>query len=141
MFSCITEGYLRQIGWSEARHTDTALYERVLVENGFPVYPAQREFLARFGGLQSKERRPGGEPIFDFNVLLALDVIDSDMIGAHAVEVGSMLSPIGEMYHRYRILAMAETGAVYSLVDDDLCLIGMSGEEAVEYAVTRAHAA
>ena len=62
------------------------------------MYLAQRDFLVRFGGLPSKERKLSGEPHFDFDLPLALDAMDYAVVADSAAEVGSVLSPIGEMF-------------------------------------------
>ena len=123
---------MTQAGWKVGRKAWTVKYRAFLTGEGYTWFPAVADFLAEFGDLLIKFKREDGSS----------DTINLDACEAsagvwfpdyYAPRTGqTRFCAIGQAYSNHLLLFMDEAGRVYGGFDEYICLIGSSGEEAIE---------
>jgi hypothetical protein len=120
---------LRQAGWSEGRHADTAAAsEAFLREWRFPVHRAATEIIGEFDGLKCYAKDT--DSWLDFDVRGALMWSMPWQTPAFGWVIGQPICPVA--HGNGCILLMAESGEVVWLKDDWL---GYVREESFPYAL------
>ena len=123
---------LRSAGWSPERDTSSSVDEwaRRLGE-GFPIFPAARDALRRYGGLRVRQEGPGDERAresFDLDPVHC--VMYEDEFAEYGARLSTRLYPLGEAGGGHVFLAIAEDGRVYAFMED-LWLIGETIDDAI----------
>ena len=137
-FSDSTNRLLAAAGWTEGRTADTAPMEHTLRAKGFPVFPAQKRFLARFGGLafHNPAAVPPAAEDWHFRIDDALRHASAVTTAGYAKLLGAPVSVIGNGFGDYLLLVMDEDGRVYGGYDQVFLRVGDSGEDAIEALAT-----
>jgi len=134
-FSQSTLEYLTEAGWYIGRKASLIKYRAYLEGEGYTWFPKVAEFLEEFGDLLIKFRRASGEiNTLDFDACEASASFDSYWVREnYSKRLGrSQLCVIGQAYGSHLLLFMDDEGKVYGGFDEFLCLVDVSGEEAVE---------
>jgi|JI10StandDraft_1071094.scaffolds.fasta_scaffold305936_2 hypothetical protein len=136
-FSKVTTSYLEKAGWSNDRNFQNTLeYLNALNSEGYRVFGSVENFFKNFGGLVIKH--PHGkakekEDYFHFNVIKAIENYDSSWIlDEYSLQSGKELCIIGEAFRGNLVLCMSQDQNIYAGIDEDLYLVGVSIEEAIE---------
>ena len=130
-FSDKTQQYLDRARWNPERCVDTREFEEALAELGCPAFPAVREFLCRFGGLEFSE-------LFLSRVRLSFNFSEFEMACEENVKdyierIGKSVCLIGEILEFESMLFMDASGKVYQVYPYSApFLLGNSGEEAID---------
>jgi hypothetical protein len=133
-FSPATLSYLTKAGWYAGRKVSLIKYRAYLDGEGYAWFPAVATFLEEFGELRIKfERRKQFETL-DLTACEASDNFDSQWVKKdYAQRIGrTQFCVIGQAYGAHLLLFMDDTGQVYGGFDDFLCVIGSSGQNAIE---------
>ncbi len=104
---------------------------------GFPLFPAARDALARYGGISVRQSGAGEEcarETFELIPLLALG--EEEFFREVGSRVGTRLYPLGEAGGGHLFLAISTEGRVFAFMDDDIWLLGESMEEGLEALVS-----
>lgn len=126
---------LQSAGWTGTYRMDASAIAKSLRDLGITVFPAWMAFVERFGGLRLTYPHFRDPTISDhchFDAVAAANGIFPDRLKAWELRLGLPLGPIGEAFHDHMTLVMTPSGDVYAGMDDVLCRIARSGEEAVD---------
>jgi hypothetical protein len=134
-FSPSTVKYLTEAGWYAGRKVSLINYRACLEGEGYTLFPKAAEFLEEFGDLLVKFRRESGDvDTMNFDACEASASFDSYWVKEnYAKRIGrSQFCLIGLAHGSHLLLFMDDEGKVYGGFDEFLCLIDVSGEEAIE---------
>lgn len=134
-FSPSTVQYLTEAGWYAGRKVSLIKYRAYLEGEGYTWFLKAAEFLEEFGDLLIKFRRESGDvDTLNFDACEASASFDSYWVKEnYAKRIGrSQFCVIGLAYGSHLLLFMDDEGKVYGGFDEFLCLIDVSGEEAIE---------
>lgn len=107
--------------------------ERCLFREGHGVFPAVREFLARFGDLViAYPRKDGSTDELDFRAENAAIAAPVERVAPCSAELGVELCPVGEYYWGHFKIMIAADGQMVAAFGSLINRLGRSAEEAVE---------
>jgi hypothetical protein len=125
---------LARAGWTRGRRIDIAPQLRQLEAEGYTVFEAVRDFLARFGGLRLTYphfRVPEHDDSCHFDAAEAAGRVSKHTVQRYTETIGKPVCPIGAAFHDHMVLMMTEQGVVYAAFEGALVRIADSGVEAI----------
>jgi hypothetical protein len=135
-FSQSTIEYLTEAGWYAGRKVSLIKHRAYLEGEGYSWFPKVVNFLEEFGDLLIQFKRESGEiDTLNFDACEASANFDSYWVNknyAKRIEQHSQFCVIGQAHGSHLLLFMNDEGKVYGGFDEFLCLIDISGEEAIE---------
>jgi hypothetical protein len=139
IFSKSTLAILHSAGWSEEYRHDTTEDERLLKEEGYPIFPVILEFLKRFGGIHFRypHRVNYGTEFASFGAVAAVASTFFENVQIDVEELGVPLCLVGICYSGNMWVMMDEEGYVYTDYGSEMFLLGTSGEDAIEALCTK----
>lgn len=133
-FSPGVEHILLTAGWYPGRTVDPSAWINQLEREGLRCSPAAEDVLRTLGGIRVEPPEPTGAAIgtepFDFRPLEVASG-ESDRFPGWEAKAGTPLFPLGAAYS-WCILLMAPDGRVFLGVANEILLVGMTIQEALD---------
>ena len=122
---------LASSGWFEDRNVDTADFEKLCRENGYPILDEVLRFVRKFSGIAGEHKafRVSAMDRFDFNSCQAIRNIPKERVDVYSIRFGQLMVPVGEACNSHLILMVSSGGNLLGAYDDFLCELGDSIEE------------
>ena len=135
---------LTKAGWSPDRIVPVSPFISASAAAGYELHAAAARFLERFGGLvvrfdYEKKLWSGSvvlHRMFHFDVGKAIRE-SAESTAEYRLWIGKPVCVIGDSNMGNSLLLMDVNGCVYAGSDEYLCVIGESGEDAIEALCTR----
>jgi hypothetical protein len=137
-FSKNVQTVLLEAGWMPGRFAknEMEIWNRKLTSKEFELFPAARDVLLEFGGLNVVQHGPGDEFAREpFNLDPLIGEYEADFFVSYSKVIGEKLFPLGENIGGYALLAIGESGKIYSLAGGIVWLVGNTIDDALEHLI------